>query len=700
MDFAWKKKMNAKQIVCSIIALMVFWPANLAICQQKGFDQARVKQIKQYKSTVLENGLTIIQLDSKDTNNCFIRISTNLPEFVSKSYRTHLEIENEIRRSSRFELPIGWPEEIIKENQILLKKDESGFFATFPNDKIEMALLLFSDLFQKPSTHAEQLENIKRDILVKSDSLNNLPYTKIDKITKSIIYGKDHPMLKQISKEEVNLVNFENYSNFREKFYKPNNSCLLVIGHISLDSIQKMALKSLALWKKKDVPTSDYKLIPIEEPKIVFFDTVPSGQTGIKILFPFALYPFTFDVEKAELLSLVFQDVLSDKLIRDKKLATGIETKFESDKITGNYQVQVWLAKDSLLQVIGSIIETITSLKAGQIPEEKLNQAKKQIIEDFTGHNTDDIYISKLIMNGERNNLSKEYYANFVEEIQKTDKQGMMTFAAKYLNYSTALFQIPGKWYASLNDFIKLSENFRIELYALDGNIKKVIPKGFNGFSVINNYVDAVGGIQNIKKIKEVTIKYGAIYEMPNTENIFIDGMMLHKSDDKYFSESYMIRPKKDTLFLSREIYNGVSGMDSSMQGRKILEGTALELLKYKAPFVPEMKYKDWQYQAKLSMADTLNGNYVWVVKIENPAKQLIIDYYDVDKGVRYKREIKDQQYFNERVVFYSRYQKDKDDEILYPYLKIIKTNETTIRMLIREVNYEAKSDKKLFEFN
>ena len=92
--------------------------------------------------------------------------------------------------------------------------------------------------------------------------------------------------------------------------------------------------------------------------------------------------------------------------------------------------------------------------------------------------------------------------------------------------------------------------------------------------------------------------------------------------------------------------------------------------------------------------------NYVWVVGFENPAKQQITDYYDVDKGIRYKRIIKDERYLNERTINYSKYQRDKEDEILYPYLKIISAPETTIRMRIREVDYDTKTDKKLFEVN
>ena len=327
-----------------------------------------------------------------------------------------------------------------------------------------------------------------------------------------------------------------------------------------------------------------------------------------------------------------------------------------------------------------------------------MDLAKNRIIDDFKNHDTDNPYISWLIINTERNNLSKEYYADFIESINSVDQPGIQTFTAKYLNYNTALFQIPGHWYQSLNEFIKLCKQFRIELYKLDGQIKKVIPKGFNGFSVVDNYVEAIGGINNISKINDVSIKYGAIYQLAAGEQLFIEGQMLHKSEGKYFSLSRMIRPKMDTIFLNQEIYDGVQGQDSSAQLKKSLKDTELELLKYKSPFVPEIKYKEWGYKARLVKADTLNGSYVWVVGLENPAKQTIVDFYDVDNGLRGKRLIDDHAYFNKRTIEYSKYQRSEDKEILYPYLKIITTHEAVIRMLIREVDYKTKLNKKLFE--
>jgi len=668
------------------------------MAQNDSFDASKIKQIKNYKSFQLDNGLSIIHLDNGDSSGFFVRAYTNLPQYVAKSNNAALAIDTELRKLKGFDFPFGKSQDSFKGLDIDFQQDENGFYAYAGSTSLDTLLYFFSDLFLKPIIDNAKFDESKKNILFQSDSISKLPEDKIDKITKSIIYGKEHPILKLFLPSVINNVSKDIYLDFYNRFYKPNNSYLLVIGKISRDSLLFLANKNLGTWKKKDLQESTYKLIPIEEPKIVFFDTIPNGQTNIKILFPFALHPFTFDSEKAELLSLLFQKMLWLKLVEQMKLAKSIDARFESDKITGNYQLNLSLEKDSLTIAVQAIIETISDLKSGKYPQGELNLAKHKIIADFKNQQFGNAGISWLIINTERNNLPKEYYADFIESINAIDQSGIITFTAKYLNYNTALFQIPGRWYQSLNEFIQLSKQFRIELYHLNGNIHKIIPKGFNGFSVIDNYVKSVGGIENIQKIKDVSIKYGAIYELVSGEKMYVEGQMLHKAENKYFSKSYMIRPKIDTVFLQQEVFDGSYGTDSSMYQKRKLQSTELEILKYKSPFVPEIDFKTWGYQVNLVKADTINGNYTWIVVIDNPARQRIIDYYDVDKGLRYKRIITDNAFLNKRTIDYSKYQRNAENEILYPFLKIITANETTIRMIIREVDYKTKINKKLFE--
>ncbi len=659
----------------------------------------KLSSIKEYTSVKLENGLTVICLNDVQSTQVFVRAYTNVPEYVSKSYQLALLIDAELRKSSKVNLPMNWTKDKVDALNIDLQRDEKGIFTSCSDNNLKQTIALLIDILKQPTANLSEIDKAKQNIIENSKKLAKMPNDKIDKITKSIIYGKQHPILHKINVKNLRAINLKDYQNFYNRFYKPGNSYILVIGNISLEMIKNIVTEATKDWKKKEIPESQYKLLPIKEPKIVFFDTVPSGQPRIKIMFPFALHPFTFNSEKAELLSVLFQDLLSDTLINKLNLANKIEAKFESDKITGNYQVNVHLNNDSINTVIETIISTISKLQKIEYSDEKLAKAKSQIIANFETNEINNKFISKLIMNCEIDNLSKEFYANFTADINNTNKENMRTFANKYLNYNTSLFQIPGHWYKSLNDFIKLSKQFRIELYELNGTLKKVIPKGYNGFSVVNDYVDAVGGANNINKLKNVSIKYGMLYKLEDGTNMEVRGNFLHQAGNKFASTANIHRAEQgDSIFLRQQIFNGKIGLDSTAQGSKILTGNALKLLEFQAPFVPEMFYKQWGYKADLVKADKIGDIYVWVVKMVTPVNQKITDFYNVDNGLRIKRIINDNSYFKNRTIIYGKYTKVGKKQMIYPYVKKITSGKTTIIMIIGKIDLKSRIDPDVFK--
>ncbi|MBN2755604.1 MAG: insulinase family protein [Bacteroidales bacterium] len=656
------------------------------------FENEAINQIKNYNSIKLENGLTIVCLENKDSLNYFIRFYTDLPEYVSENYRNVHAINKQIQNSSEISKSVNSYFKFLNAD---IQKDKFGYFFNCSSEKIDTVFYFLSDFVQNYKYHKSEIEKSKNIIISKTDSLKPLLNNKIDRITRGEVYGKSHSYSYLLQANEINKITEDDLSEFYEKFYKPNNSYVVVIGKINIDSLKPFVEKAFISWKNKDLPESKYKLEKIEEPKIVFFDTIPLGQRKLSMIFPFSLYPFTFDAEKAELLSILVQQLLSKKLIEENSLASEIKAGFHNDKITGNYQMQIWFEKDSINQLIKNIISVINQLKNGNFDKEELEYAKKILINDFKSKNGDNQIITSLILNTEINNLSKNYYADFVKDINNFTVKEVQTFTEKYLSYNTSIFTISGKWYPSLHDIVKLSKDFRIELFNLDGTIKKFIPKGFNGFHIIEDYILAIGGREIIEKTKDATIKISGIYEM-NEQQIFIDGEILHKSP-KYLFDVSMIRPKKDTIFLHKQIFDGKIAFDSTMVEGKILEGNEFEILKYKSPIVPEIYYKDWQFESKIIKVDTLNSKYVYVVEFKNQAKQQIIDYYDVDSALRLKREIFDKSDLGKRTIEFSKYFREKDKEILYPYKQTITSEKVKIIMIIRNVDYKSKIDKKKF---
>ncbi len=663
--------------------------------QNPGFD---LQKLKDYSSYQLENGFTIINLKTDDTSRVSLRLYTDIPQVAPKQYRAFIEIEHIVRKSNYLNLPRNWSTEKLKKFDIILQKDLYGYFINCPTENLDTAIFFLSGFLKEPLLKASQLKKIKQNDKLFHDSLNKSVDNKLENITKKIIYGENSPENLRPKEEDISALLISKYENYFSLFYRPNNSYLIFAGNVPEQRRIMYAQKYFGTLKKKEIPKFNYKLNKIEEGKIAFFDSLPNNNYEISMIFPFSLHPFTFDYEKSELLSLLIQKILKQKLETNQQLITDIHAGFQNDKISGNYRLNLELAKNEPAKVINVIHQTIEELKRGVYPPEYLEKSKQELIKSFKSQGDDTKALTALIIKTEINKLSPGYYANFISEIKNTGKAGIQSLAKKYLYYQASVLTLKAKWYPSLNDILDLSKNYRIELYDINGNVKKVIPKGFNGFHVLNDYVKACGGTDEIKKIKDISIQIKGKYFM-NDEEFFVLGEIKHKYPDKYYQKFSLVRPKQDTLLLNILIYNQNTGTDSSMQGKKTVSGTALELLKYKSPLIPETHFAEWNFKSNILRADTLNGAYVWMVRFTNPAGQTYTDYYDVDKGIRYKRIISDNNYFKNRTILYKDYRKIEGSQLLYPFYQEIKAKNSLMQFVIENTSTK-KIDKKLFELD
>jgi len=680
---------NRKLIATILFIAFVF----TSYAQNADFD---LQKLKDYTANQLENGFTIINLQTDDTLTVSLRLYTDIPLVAAKQYRAFIEIEQAVRKSNYLNLPPGWNSASLKKLNIQLKKDLYGYFLTCPVEQLDTAVYLLSGFLKEPLLKASQLNEIKKNYHYFSDSLNQSLDYQIESITKKIIYGKNTPANLRANEEEIDALLISKYENFFRTFYRPNNSYLIFVGNVPEERRIMYAQKHFGSLKKKEIPKFSYKLNEIKEGKIAFFDSLPNQHYEINMIFPFSLHPFTFDYEKSELLSLLIQKILHQKLAVNEALVSNIKAGFQNDKISGNYRLEMSLTKNTPAKVIHVIHQTIDELKKGVYPPDFLEEAKTELIEKFKSQGNDIQSLTALIIKTETNKLSPGYYANFISSIKNTNKSGIQSLAKKYLYYQASVLTLKAKWYPSLNDILDLSKNYRIELFDLDGNIQKVIPKGFNGFHVIDNYISAIGGANEIKKIKNLSLEIKGKYLM-NDEEYHVLGEIKHKANGKYYQKFELIRPDLDTLLLNILIFNNEIGMDSTMQGKKILNGAELLQLKYKSYIIPETMYREWGFKNEILRADTMHNSYVWVVRFTNPANQTYTDFYDVDKGIRYKRIVEDTNYFAKRTISYRDYRLIENTSLLYPFFQEIKAKESLLQFVINKTDTK-NIDKKWFE--
>ncbi len=123
-------------------------------------------------------------------------------------------------------------------------QDRTYYYETFPSNKLEMGLWMESERMLHPKI--EQIGVDTQNEVVKEEKrqrIDNAPYGAIiyrTGIDKHLF--KKHPYGQSVigSMEDLNAAKLDEFIDFNNKYYNPNNAVLVVAGDIDIDETKKM----------------------------------------------------------------------------------------------------------------------------------------------------------------------------------------------------------------------------------------------------------------------------------------------------------------------------------------------------------------------------------------------------------------------------------------------------------------------------
>lgn len=297
--------------------------------------------------------------------------------------------------------------------------DYSVFSITFLKDYLNEAVKLLSDLLTQPDFSKNEVDNVKRDMFYEIIRNTN-PEMLGKKLLYQIIFN-DHPYEKYMFNSGViKRLTRKDLLTFFDKFYRPNNSKLLIVGDISLSRAVSTTEKHLSHWQRKEIET--YHINPPsakEKTKICFTDLSDSEEATILIgnFLPKGNIEDFFSY-------LVFNQILGGSHV--SRLFMNLrETKgyaywaFSNIELFRNcmlFSVRAKVKPEHLYTSIQEILKEIKSLTENKIPNNEIEQAKSYLIGHFpiqiSEHREFSLNISEVIALGMKETCWVDYYEN------------------------------------------------------------------------------------------------------------------------------------------------------------------------------------------------------------------------------------------------------------------------------------------------
>jgi hypothetical protein len=260
------------------------------------------------------------------------------------------------------------------------------------------------------------------------------------------------------------------------------------------------------------------------------------------------------------------------------------------------------------------------------VSEEELQSTKNYLTGSFGRSLESPSTIARFARNIEKYNLPKDYYQNYLINLNAVTLEDVREMGSKYYSTDRSTILVVGK-YSDVAPGLKKFGKMRF--YDVYGNPTEEptieLPEGVTAEIVIENYITAIGGREKLATIMDVTIE----------QKIEVQGSVLSlnqvfKSPNKSKQTMSM-----QGMELFSSIYDG-KRVKAVQQGMPVPVGED-ELKDYdlESRFVPEMFYGELGLQLILKGAKVMDKNKVYEVEVVKPSGSRSSYYFDMETGLK-----------------------------------------------------------------
>lgn len=517
---------------------------------------------------------------------------------------------------------------------------------------------------------------------IKSDEKNVTSAAR--RVENVLTYGKNHPFGEFTSKESVEKITLQDVKNNYATYYKPNNAYLVIEGDINPKKIKKLVKSLFSDWKKGEIPAYNMpETQNVATTEINFVNMDNAVQSEITVINNIDLTLGDKDYYAA----LIANNILGGggtarlfmNLREDKGYTYGSYSRLSQDRYAGTFRATASVRNVVTDSSVVEIQKEINKIRYKKVTAEELANSKEEYIGRFVMDVQKPRTVANFALNIARYNLPKDFYENYIKNIKAVTLDDVQNAAIKYFEADKARIIITGKGIDVLNNLEKT--DYVIKYFDKEGNptekpeMTLPIPEGVTAETVIDKYVDAIGGKEKVAAVTSVMMTSTA--KVQGIEVTSVDKMAAPNKMSKVISGMGQV--------FQKVIFDGESGYQEA-RGQK-MDMTADQIKEIKASSLPfvDMNYKT----GKLDRIEPIEGVNYYVIKSGETEI-----FYDTKTGLKYQ-EVKTMKGPNGDVSVPTIFGDYKEvNGILFPYAIAQKMGPMDLNYVIKEIKInEGVSD-------
>ena len=312
--------------------------------------------------------------------------------------------------------------------------DISSVYLSTPIENLEKALEIFTDILLHPSFPQKEFDRLKKQLLAFIQREKITPVQMALRVVPGLLYGQNHaygnPLTGSGTEQSVSEISLQDMFDFHQKWFKPNNATLVVVGDTTLKEITPKLEILLKSWQKGSFPDKNIHVVEHKESSEIYIIDKPDALQSIIFashISPPQSTPDEIAIEAMNnILGGTFTSRINMNLREQKHWAYGAFSFFVSAQgqrpFIAYAPVQSDKTSDSMIEILNELGDI-----RGQHPPTKteLEKVKNKQILELPGLWETMGSVSNSIGDIVRFGLSDDYYNQYPEKIKTLTLQDL-----------------------------------------------------------------------------------------------------------------------------------------------------------------------------------------------------------------------------------------------------------------------------------
>jgi len=571
----------------------------------------------------------------------------------------------------------------------------NGGFASSLSKYSDRILDLMADAAINPLLTEEEFEKEKAKLLEGLKSQEKDVDAIAGRVGSALSYGTNHPYGEYTTETTVKNVAYADVLAFYDKYFNPNNAYLVVVGDVQFNTVKEQIQNHFKSWKKAaEIAVTVPDATPnVQYTQINFVDMPNAVQSNISLTNNIQLKMNDPDYHAALIANRIlgggFNSYLNMNLREAHGYTYGARSSIDSDKYVGRFSAGAAVRNAVTDSAVVETIKEIKRIKTEPVDPDELKNAKAKYVGDFVLALERPQTIARYALNIKLNDLPEDFYSTYLTKINAVTAEDVKRVANTYFKNDNARIIVVGKGSDVLENLEKTGIPIKyFDTYAnpVDKPVfSKPIPEGVSTQSILDHYLNAIGGKDKAKTVKTVLA----------TANVAIEGIPFAPT-----AEIKAMLPNKESIEMSiegmgaimKQKFNGENGYTEQQGQRKDMTSEELADKKSKNSIFPELYYDLSKLSLEAMM--TIDGNDVYKIKVTG-VKSNSFRYYDAKTGLlkRIESTVEMQGQSMTSVVDFGNY--SPVIGVLFPYSQTIKSGPQVLNFNITNVKVnEGVSDE------